>query len=104
MFDNNKIGKSKEAIIKYIDLNQINNLRHAAKVLISSNGKSKFNSELFICISKEQMKVIIEYQTIGDYKLEYNIEDDNFSFINRTLIIETKDIWNNNISINITKI
>ena len=50
------------------------------------------------------MKVIIEYQTIGDYKLEYNIEDDNFSFINRTLIIETKDIWNNNISINITKI
>ncbi|MBE6132908.1 MAG: hypothetical protein E7180_05925 [Erysipelotrichaceae bacterium] len=104
MIDNNKIKKSKEAIIKYVDFNKINNLRHIAKVLISSNGKSKFNSQLFICISKEQMKVIIEYQTTGDYKPEYDIGNDNFSFINRTLIIETKDIWNNNISINITKI
>lgn len=32
MIDNNKIKKSKEAIVKYVDFNKINNLRHIAKV------------------------------------------------------------------------
>ena len=98
--------QSIDAIKKYTELNKQNSTRHQAHILISSRGKNIFNGTLFVCAinSSNKSSFVVEGNTeyARDFAPEYSTESDLFSIIGHTLIIKSKDIHGNDISIDIS--
>lgn len=108
---NKKLGKddmadSQAAIRRYINFRESNGYRHKAHVLISSNGKDRFNDILYISaiIDSGSSYVIVEGNNafIREFYGKYSFEYQKFRFIGGTLLIQATDIWGNAIEIDIT--
>lgn len=107
----NKLGKddmadSQAAIRGYINFREKNGYRHKAHVLISSNGKSRFNDILYISavIDAGSTYVMVEGndEFSRDFYGKYSFEYQKFKLIGGTLLIQATDIWENAIEIDIT--
>ncbi len=108
---NKKLGKndmadSQSAIKDYISYREENGYRHKARVLISSNGKYRYNNILHIsvAIDASNSSVFLEgdEEFIRDFRGTYGYEYQKFKFVKGILIIQATDIWGNAIEINIT--
>lgn len=102
----NDMADSQAAIREYINFREKNAYRHKAHVLISSNGKSRFNDILYISaiIDSGDTYVVVEGNDAfaRDFYGKYSFNFQKFKLIGRTLIIQATDIWGNDIEIDIT--
>lgn len=103
-----EISASYSAIKRYVEYRKENRERHRAHVLISSR-INPFNDILYIyaeLTSKNDAIVIIEGDDIyaRDFMPEYTNKTNHFKFINGTLLIKSKDIWGNDIQVDIASI
>ena len=98
--------QSLDAIKKYIKLNKQNDTRHLARILISSKRKTVFNGVLFIytMISVNKSYLIVEgnNEYERNFPPKYSTNSDLFSIVGSTLIIKSKDIQGNDITVNIS--
>ncbi len=108
---NKKLGindraNSKAAIKAYIIYREENSYRHKARVLISSKGKNRYSNVLYVCAVTDASNfyMIVEGDTgfTNNFHGRYGYEDQRFTIIRGTLIIEATDIWGNAIQLSIT--
>lgn len=106
-----KLGKddmadSQAAIRGYINFREKNAYRHKAHVLISSNGKNRFNDILYISaiIDPGNTYVVVEGNNAfaREFYGKYSFDYQRFKLIGGTLLIQATDIWGNDIEIDIT--
>ena len=97
---------SQSAIKGYIDYREENYSRHKVRVLIASNGKTRFNEIIYMYVSADMDKPFVLLEGNGhferDYYDKYTIENNRFKLIRGTLLIQAKDLWGNDIEIDIT--
>lgn len=102
-----EISASYSAIKRYVEYRKENCKRHRARVLISSK-VNHFNDILYIYadVTSKNAIVIIEGNDVyaGYFMPEYTNETSHFDFINGTLLIKSKDIWGNNIEVDISNV
>lgn len=102
----NEMADSQSAMKNYIAFREENRYRHKARVLISSNGKNRFNDILYISVVIESGNsyVIVEgtNEFANDFRGTYSFTNWKFKLIGGTLIIQAKDRWKNPISVEIT--
>lgn len=98
--------KSQFAIRGYIDSSGKSAGRHKARVLISSKGKTRFNGVLYVsaAIGTNMSFVIVEgnNEFERDFFGKYTNEYQRFELAGKTLLIQAKDRWGNDIQVNIT--
>ncbi len=106
---NKKLGKnnmddSGAAIKAYISYREENGYRHKARVLISSKGKNRYSNILYVAIDASNFFIIVEGDSefTSNFHGRYGYEDQRFTIIRGTLIIEATDIWGNAIQLSIT--
>jgi len=97
---------SQSAIMGYINYREENRNRHKARVLIASKGKTRLNAVIFMYISTDADNPFVLLEGNGhlerDFYDKYTIENSRFKFIRGTLLIKAKDLWGNDIEIDIT--
>ena len=99
-------SSSQYAIKDYIDFRKENNFPHEARVIVSSKGKTLFNSILRVNISIETnysyADLVGNEQFDRDFYSKYTNEYQTFKIIRGTLLIQAEDRWGNAIEIDIT--
>ena len=106
--DFEEFSDSQYAIRNYMHSAVGNDYIHEVRVLVSSRGKTKYNSILKVIPSIETnnsfIDIIGDSQFNRDYYTKYTNEYQKFAFINGILLIKGKDRWGNPIEIDITSI
>lgn len=97
---------SHRAIKNYIDFRNENSFQHEARVIVSSKGKTLFNSIILVNISIDTnysyADLVGNEQFDRDFYSKYTNEYQKFKFIRETLLIQAEDRWGNAIEIDIT--
>ncbi|MGV8979912.1 hypothetical protein [Clostridium sp.] len=99
---------SQFAIRDYMHFKDENEYMHEARVLVSSRGKTKYNSILKVVPSIDTndsfIAIIGDMQFDRDYYNKYTNKYQKFDFINGTLLIKGEDKFGNPIEIDITNL
>lgn len=106
--DSEVFVNSQYAIRDYIHWKVGNGYMHEAKVLVSSKGKTKYNSILQVIAKIETnnsfVNIIGDEQFEQNYYTQYTNEYQKFDFIDGTLLIKGKDRNGYPIEIKITNV
>lgn len=101
-------ANSQYAIRDYMHFKDGNDYIHDAKVIVSSQGKSKYNNILQVIPRIETnnsfVDIVSDTQFERDYYGKYTNEYQQFTFCNGTLLINGEDRWGNPIEINISRV
>ena len=99
---------SRYAIRNYMHSKIGNDYMHEARVLVSSIGKTKYNSILKVIprieTNNSSIDIIGDAHFERDFYGKYTNEYQTFAFINDTLLIRGEDRWGNPIEIDITSV
>ena len=99
---------SQYAIRNYMHSKIGNDYMHEARVLVSSMGKTKYNSILKVIprieTNNSSINIIGDARFERDFYGKYTNEYQTFAFINDTLLIRGEDRWGNLIEIDITSV
>ena len=99
---------SQYAIRNYMHSKNGNDYMHEARVLVSSMGKTKYNSILKVIqrieTNNSSINIIGDARFERDFYGKYTNEYQTFAFINDTLLIRGEDRWGNPIEIDITSV
>lgn len=103
-----EFADSQYAIRDYMHSKDGNDYMHEARVLVSSRGKTTYNSILKVVPSIETnnsfIDIIGDDQFDRDYYNKYTNEYQKFKFIHGALLIKGVDRWGNPIEIDITNV
>lgn len=106
--DFEEFADSQLAIRDYMHFKAGNDYMHEARVLVSSRGKTEYNSILKVVPKIETNNSFVDI--IGDAKFDryyytkYTNEYQKFAFVSGTLLIKGEDRWGNPIEIDITSV
>lgn len=102
-----EMADSQSAMKSYIAFRDENGCRHKTRVLISSNGKNRFDDILYISvvIDSGDSYVFVENNNEfeNDFRGTYSFRYNKFTFIGGTLTIQAIDRRENPIRIEITE-
>ena len=106
--DVNTFANSQCAIRDYMRFKLENEYMHAARVLVSSMGKTRYNDILKVVprieTNNSSIDIIGDTQFERDYYGNIQMNIRYLLFINGTLLIKGVDIWGNPIEIDITSV
>ena len=108
MIESEEVADSQYAIRDYMHFKAGNDYLHEARVLVSSRGKTKYNSILKVIPGIETNNLFIyiigDEQFDRDYYTKYTNGYQKFTFINGTLLIKGEDRREKPIEIDITSV
>lgn len=99
-------GASKSALEKYVSLKPMNSSPHEAAVLIEVKGKPQLSGRFTVIPSigseAASLKIVGDERFAADYPSVYTTAESTFQLVNSALIIKSKDIWGNDVEIEVS--